>query len=104
MTESEELKKQIEEDADTEILQVTYSYEKKLRQEQSANAKLRADSGIMKRNFAAMNQEIESQKGEVLKLHHEGEKMKSTIMLSEKEVQSLRKDLVDRDVNVMGKV
>jgi hypothetical protein len=104
LAESEEMKKQIEEDADEEILQLRHSYEKKLIVERDLNAKLKAEAGIMRKNFAAMQKEIEEQKGEVQRLLHEGEKMKTVTSITEKEVSTLRKDLVDRDVNVLGKV
>ena len=104
MAERDEMKKQIEEDADEEILQLRYAYEKKLIVERDLNAKLKAEVGIMRKNFAAMQNEIEEKKDEVQTLLIEGEKMKTVITITEKEVSTLRKDLVDRDVNVLGKV
>ena len=49
--EYEETKKQIEEDADREILDIKNKYERKLRDEKEANQKLRGETGIMRKKF-----------------------------------------------------
>lgn len=47
--EYDETKKQIEEDADREILDIKNTYEKKLREEREANMKLKGETGIMRK-------------------------------------------------------
>ena len=47
--EYDETKKQIEEDGDREILDIKNKYEKRLRDEQEKNLKLKNDSGIMRK-------------------------------------------------------
>ena len=103
MQENEEMTRQIEEDADREILEVTTSYERKLRHERELNAKLRGEAGIMRKKFSTMQKEIEEHKNEVQRLMTEGSKLKVVIQMTEKEISSLRKDLVDRDANVHDK-
>lgn len=49
LREYEETKKQIEEDADREILDIKNKYERKLREEKEANLRLKGETGIMKR-------------------------------------------------------
>jgi len=49
LREYEETKKQIEEDADREILDVKNKYERKLREEKEANLRLKGETGIMRR-------------------------------------------------------
>ncbi|CAG7830333.1 unnamed protein product [Allacma fusca] len=68
-----EMQRQLEEDADREILELTTSYERKLKHAREVNGKLK------------------------------GSKMKMVIQMTEKEISSLRKDLVDRDANVHDK-
>ena len=49
LREYEETKRQIEEDADREILDVKNKYERKLCEEREANLRLKGETGIMKR-------------------------------------------------------
>lgn len=47
--EYEETKRQIEEDADREILDIKNKYERRLRDEKEANMRLKGETGIMKK-------------------------------------------------------
>ena len=47
--EYEETKKQIEEDADREILDIKNKYERRLRDEKEANMRLKGETGIMRK-------------------------------------------------------
>lgn len=47
--EYEETKKQIEEDADREILDIKNKYERKLREEKESNLRLKGETGIMRK-------------------------------------------------------
>ena len=49
LREYEETKKQIEEDADREILDIKNKYERRLREEKEANLRLKGETGIMRR-------------------------------------------------------
>ena len=49
MREYEETKKQIEEDADREILDIKNKYERRLRDEKEANMRLKGETGIMRK-------------------------------------------------------
>jgi len=108
MAEKEEMIKQIEKDADQEILELTTGYERKLRVERESNAKLKADlklnAGIMKKKFQTMQKDIEEQKNEVQRLVVECSKLATVVQLTEKEVIRLQKELVDRDISVANKV
>ena len=53
--EYEETKKQIEEDGDREILDIKNKYEKRLRDEQEKNLKLKNDSGIMRKKVCTVS-------------------------------------------------
>jgi len=104
MAEGEEMKKQIEEDADQEILEITTSYERKLRHERDTNAKLKGEAGIMRKKFQTMQKEIEEHKNEVQRLHLDLSKLTNQIKGTEKEVVQLQKSLVDRETANMQKV
>lgn len=52
LREYEETKKQIEEDADREILDIKNKYERKLREEKEANLRLKGETGIMRRKVS----------------------------------------------------
>lgn len=49
LREYEETKKQIEEDADREILDIKNKYERRLREEKEANLRLKGETGIMRK-------------------------------------------------------
>ena len=49
MREHEETKRQIEEDADREILDIKNKYERRLRDEKEQNLRLKGETGIMRK-------------------------------------------------------
>lgn len=49
MREHEETKRQIEEDADREILDIKNKYERRLREEKEQNLRLKGETGIMRK-------------------------------------------------------
>ena len=49
LREYEETKKQMEEDADREILDIKNKYERKLNEQKEANLKLKSETSVMKR-------------------------------------------------------
>lgn len=52
LREYEETKKQIEEDADREILDIKNKYERRLREEKEANLRLKGETGIMRKKVS----------------------------------------------------
>ena len=55
LREYEETKKQIEEDADREILDIKNKYERRLREEKEANLRLKGETGIMRKKVNWIN-------------------------------------------------
>ncbi|KAG8333575.1 Cilia- and flagella-associated protein 57, partial [Homalodisca vitripennis] len=49
--EHEEIKRQIEEDADQEIIDLRTKFEQALRTEKDTNVRLRGETGVMKKKF-----------------------------------------------------
>ena len=54
MREHEETKRQIEEDADREILDIKNKYERRLRDEKEQNLRLKGETGIMRKKVRYM--------------------------------------------------
>ncbi|KAL7062260.1 hypothetical protein AAHC03_0644 [Spirometra sp. Aus1] len=101
--EHEVTKRLIEEDADREILDMKITYERRLREEREANARLRGESGIMKKKFASLQKEIDDHKEEIKKFHGETQKLNGIIRNLEKDVQGLRKEIQERDETIQDK-
>ena len=57
LREYEETKKQIEEDADREILDIKNKYERRLREEKEANLRLKGETGIMRKKVGLVERE-----------------------------------------------
>ena len=57
LREYEETKKQIEEDADREILDIKNKYERRLREEKEANLRLKGETGIMRKKVGLVEHE-----------------------------------------------
>ncbi|KAJ8306471.1 hypothetical protein KUTeg_017016 [Tegillarca granosa] len=102
--EYEETKKQIEEDADREILDIKNNYEIRLRAEKEDNIKLRGESGIMKKKFTSLQKEIDDHKEEIKKYQAETSKLNNFIRNMEKDIQGLKKEIQERDDTIQDKM
>ncbi|KAF5403160.1 cilia- and flagella-associated protein 57 [Paragonimus heterotremus] len=96
-------KRLIEEDADREILETKIRYERRLREEREANARLKGESGIMKKKFSSLQKEIDEHREELKKYHIETQKLNSVIRHLEKDIQGLRKEIQERDETIQDK-
>lgn len=102
--EHEVTKRLVEEDADREILDLKTQYERRLREERESNARLRGESGIMKKKFASLQKEIDDHKEEIKKFHGETQKLNNVIRSQEKDIQGLKKEIQERDETIQDKV
>nr|CAH8853750.1 unnamed protein product [Trichobilharzia regenti] len=96
-------KRLIEEDTDREILEIKIKYEKRLRDEREVNARLKGESGIMKKKFSSLQKEIDDHKEEIKKFHAETQKLNTVIRNQEKDIQGLRKEVQERDETIQDK-
>jgi len=103
MNEGDEMKNQIEEDADQEILEMKTVYERKLKHEKEMNAKLKSEAGMMRQKLKSMQKEIEDNKMEVQKLVAETGKLRKVIGTLEKQLLSMKKEMLDREENIADK-
>lgn len=101
--EYEETKKQIEEDADREILDIKNKYERRLRDEKEANMRLKGETGIMKKKFTSLQKEIDDHKEDIKKLQAETAKLNNIIRNLEKDIQGLKKEIQERDDTIQDK-
>ncbi|XP_052776281.1 cilia- and flagella-associated protein 57-like isoform X2 [Mya arenaria] len=101
--EYEETKKQIEEDADREILDIKNKYERRLRDEKEANMRLKGETGIMKKKFTSLQKEIDDHKEEIKKYQAEKAKLESIIRNLEKDILGLKKEIQERDDTIQDK-
>ncbi|KAL5113105.1 Cilia and flagella-associated protein 57 [Taenia crassiceps] len=103
VTEHEVTKRLIEEDADKEILDLKTQYERRLREERELIARLRGESGIMKKKFASLQKEIDEHMEELKKSHGETQKLNNVIRGQERDIQGLKKEIQERDETIQDK-
>ncbi|KAM7541122.1 hypothetical protein Aperf_G00000038958 [Anoplocephala perfoliata] len=103
ITEHEMTKRMIEEDADKEILDLKTQYERRLREERELIARLRGESGIMKKKFASLQKEIDEHTEELKKSQGETQKLNSVIRGLERDMQGLKKEIQERDETIQDK-
>lgn len=87
------MNKQNQQDIDTEILNATSKYEKKLRVEREEGARLKGENGIMRKKFNTLNKDIEDNKSEIQRMRENAKKLESVIATLEKEIHVLRKEV-----------
>merc|ERR1712048_646348 len=101
--EFEEHKKQIEEDADREIIEMRTKYGKRLRESLESNMQLKGENGILQKKFASLNKEIETHQQDKRRLASDKDKLNDVIKSLEKDIQSLRKEIQERDETIQDK-
>ncbi|XP_054279032.1 cilia- and flagella-associated protein 57-like [Macrosteles quadrilineatus] len=99
-SEHEEIKRQIEEDADQEIIDLRTKFEQALRTEKDTNVRLRGETGVMKKKFLAAQKEIDELKHQVSALHNEHQQLKVEIVNREQDITNLKKEIFERDYTI----
>ena len=79
-------------------------YEKRLKEERDQNAKLKGETGIMKKRFANLQNEIDVLKEEIKTKMSEIAKLNNVIKNLEKDIQGLKKEIQERDETIQDKV
>jgi WD40 repeat protein len=98
-----EIRRQIELDADREILSIKNQYERTLKDERETSLRLKGDNGILQKKFKSMVLEIEEQKATKLEMETEQKKLHAHIRALEKEILSGKKDCEERDETIQDK-
>jgi chromosome segregation ATPase len=101
--EFEEIRRQMEEDIDTEIQNAMTRYEKKLRASREEGLRLKGENGIMRKKFNSLYKEIDDMKAEKVRLLGEHKKLQDSIRNYEKEATGLKKEIQERDEFIQDK-
>jgi len=101
--EHNEVRRQIELDADREILSIKNQYERILKEERETSLHLKGDNGILQKKFKSMVQEIDEQKAKREEMEGEQKKLLAHIRALEKEILSGKKDCEERDETIQDK-
>ena len=101
--ESDETKKQMEEDADLEIEDLKEKYETKLAAEREAALRLKGENGIMKKKFTLLQKDIHVQKDEIQSLFDDKKELYATIASLEKDIAGLKREIRERDDTISDK-
>ncbi|KAJ8285212.1 hypothetical protein GJAV_G00023590 [Gymnothorax javanicus] len=99
----EEMIRQIEEDADREILDIRAKYERILKEERDTSMRLKDETGIMRKKFSSLQTEIGEKNQETEKLRLEQQKLQGIIRSLEKDIVGLKREIHERDENIQEK-
>ena len=72
----------------------------RLRDERDANARLRGETGIMRKKFTSLQNEIDVHKEDIKKLQGENGKLNNVIKNLEKDIAGLKKEIQERDETI----
>ena len=101
--ESDETKKQMEEDADLEIEDLKEKYELRLAAERESGLRLKGENGIMKKKFTLLQKDINVQKDEIQSLFDDKKELYATIASLEKDIAGLKREIRERDDTISDK-
>lgn len=95
--------RQVETDNDRKMVELQLQYEKKLKEENEAMLKWRADAGVLNKRFISVSKncdELEKEKEILREQHH---KQKTIIQNNLKDIDELKKEIEDRDHTIREK-
>ena len=100
---SKEWTKQLAEDIDTEIEEMTKEYNKKLSAEKEATLRYKGENGIMRKRFKALSKEIENHKEEIKLKVEKAKQLEEHIRSLGTEIQGLKHSILEHDDIIAGK-
>ncbi|XP_046388755.1 cilia- and flagella-associated protein 57 isoform X2 [Ischnura elegans] len=98
--EHEEIKSQIEDDVDREMVELKTKYERLLKEERDNSMHLRGEMAAMKKRLISSQKEIDELVNQVQTLQGEQHKYKQAIHGLEKDITDLKKEIQERDTSV----
>lgn len=101
--EADETIRQIEVDADREILGIKLSYEKLLKEERENCLRLKGDNGILGKKFKGLQREIEEERQRREEMQAEQKKLHAHIKALEREIVGGKKEIDERDETIQDK-
>ncbi|RKO90755.1 hypothetical protein BDK51DRAFT_37885, partial [Blyttiomyces helicus] len=93
----------IDEDADAEVLSLSYQFESKLREERDSLSTIKDENADMRVRFDALTREIEDHKVELGKMFAEEKRLRGIIRGLEKDILGFRKEMQERDDTIQDK-
>eukprot|EP00485_Elphidium_margaritaceum_P004858 CAMPEP_0202687750 /NCGR_PEP_ID=MMETSP1385-20130828/3381_1 /ASSEMBLY_ACC=CAM_ASM_000861 /TAXON_ID=933848 /ORGANISM="Elphidium margaritaceum" /LENGTH=1277 /DNA_ID=CAMNT_0049342593 /DNA_START=35 /DNA_END=3868 /DNA_ORIENTATION=+ len=101
--EFEEMKVLLEKDAETEIADINSKYEEILKNERTQTLELRGNNGMLKRDFAGLQQRIKSGNEKMQKSQQEQNKLIDEIRRLEKDIDGYEREINERDSTIKEK-
>ncbi|KAL7748950.1 Cilia- and flagella-associated protein 57 [Sorochytrium milnesiophthora] len=92
--------KQLSEDLDTEVVNITQRYEKQLKAEKEICSRMNGENGIMKKKFLTLNKEIEDSKAEVSRLRENEARLKKIMRTLETDLASEKQKMAGKDKDI----
>jgi len=102
-TEFEEIKVLLEEDADREIAELKAKYDDILKTERTQTLELRGNNGMLKREFAGLQQRIKNGNDKMQKSLEEQNKLIEEIRRFEKDIDGYEREIGERDSTIKEK-
>ncbi|CAF3835653.1 unnamed protein product [Rotaria sordida] len=99
----EETKRQIEEDADEEILKLMQTHEQALIECKDENANLRNKSTTFQRKVKDLEESIKKKDTDLASLKNEESKLQNAIRGLKKDIEGLKKEIQERDETIQDK-
>lgn len=101
--EYQEIRRQIELDADQEILALKNQYEHRLKEAQETAMRLQGDNGILRKKYKTLARDIEAAKSKREVMEAEQQKLLAHIRALEKDISSGKKEIAERDETIQDK-
>jgi len=98
-----EIRRQIEIDADNELLSIKNMYERKLKTEKEETMRLKGNEGILLKKFKGLNEEIAKRKQKEKELSDDQDKLHQHIHALERDIHSRNKEIEERDETIQDK-
>ncbi|KAM7106339.1 cilia- and flagella-associated protein 57 [Ciconia maguari] len=99
----EEIKKQIEEDEDQEILEIKIKYERQLLEEKESNLQLKGETGVMNKRLNSLQKELKERNRDIEEMRLGQQKLQSIIKSLEKDILALKTEIQERADTIQDK-
>ena len=100
---NEQMKAQIEDDADREIMQIRAKYENLLTIEKQANLKLKGEVGVLRNKYFISQKETNDVKRQVNRFKNEQGTFQKSLQNLDKEMLNLKREITERDATIQEK-
>jgi chromosome segregation ATPase len=100
---AEEMIRQIELDADQEILRLKLRYEKQLKEEREQSSRLKGDNGVLGKKLKSLQREIDEGHVRRQEMQDEQQRLHAHIKALEREISSCKREVEERDETIQDK-